>query len=72
MTVAGGSANGTGIEIAHCNGGWSQRFKLNGSLDLVNIAADKCVDVQDQQTGNGTRLQLWQCGGTSNQKWHTG
>jgi hypothetical protein len=72
MTLAGGSANGTPIELASCNGGASQRFVLNKSLDLVNITADKCVDVKDKKTGNGTTLQLWQCSGTSNQKWHTG
>ncbi|MCO6004193.1 ricin-type beta-trefoil lectin domain protein [Actinoallomurus purpureus] len=72
MTVAGGSANGTPIELASCNGGASQRFVLKNSLDLVNIAADKCVDVKGKQTANGTPLQLWDCGGTSNQKWHTG
>lgn len=72
MTAAGGSANGTPIELAPCNGGASQRFVLNNSLDLVNTAADKCVDVKDKKTANGTPLQLWQCNGTSNQKWHTG
>jgi hypothetical protein len=71
MTVAGGSGNGTPIEVAGCNGGASQRFNLNNAHDLVNIAADKCVDVKDQNTDNGTKLQLWSCGGTSNQKWHT-
>jgi hypothetical protein len=73
MTVAGGSsADGAAIELDPCNGGAAQRFNLNTSWDLVNIAADKCVDVKDKQTANGTRLQLWQCAGTSNQKWHQG
>jgi hypothetical protein len=71
MTVAGGSGNGTPIEVMPCNGGSSQRFNLNNAHDLVNVAADKCVDVKDKQTANGTKLQLWSCGGTSNQKWHT-
>jgi hypothetical protein len=71
MTLVGGSANGNPIELNPCRGDASQRFVLNGSSDLVNIAADKCVDVRDKQTANATRLQIWQCGGTSNQKWHT-
>jgi L-serine deaminase len=71
MTVAGGSGNGAPIEVTSCNGGSAQRFNLNNAHDLVNVAADKCVDVKDKQTGNGTPLQLWSCGGTSNQKWHT-
>lgn len=71
MTLVGGSADGSPIELEPCNGGASQRFVLNTSSDLVNVAADKCVDVKDKQTANGTPLQLWQCAGTSNQKWHT-
>jgi hypothetical protein len=72
MALAGGSsANGTTIEVTQCDGGPAQRFSLNRSSDLVNVAADKCVDVKDQQTTDGARLQLWQCSGTSNQKWHT-
>jgi Ricin-type beta-trefoil lectin domain len=71
MTVAR-SANGTPIELEPCRGGATQRFVLKSSLDLVNIATDKCVDVKDKQTANGTPLQLWSCQGTSNQKWHTG
>jgi hypothetical protein len=27
------------------------------------------VDVKDMETGNGTPLQIWECAGTSNQKW---
>jgi hypothetical protein len=71
MTVAGGSANGNPIEVTGCNGGASQRFTLNSAHDLVNVAADKCVDIKDKGTVNGTPLQLWSCGGSSNQKWHT-
>jgi hypothetical protein len=58
--------------LAKCNGSSAQKFTLNSSNDLVNLNADKCVDVKDQQTANGTPLQLWSCGGTSNQKWHLG
>lgn len=72
LAVAGSSrANGAVIRIESCNAGPGQRFTLNGAHDLVNIAADKCVDVKDQSTGNGARLQLWQCGGSANQKWRT-
>ncbi|GII56440.1 hypothetical protein Pth03_48290 [Planotetraspora thailandica] len=70
MQMAGGStADGTPITLGTCNGSPAQRFTLNASHDLVNVNADKCVDVRDQSTANGVRLQLWTCGGTSNQKW---
>ncbi|GAB2836806.1 hypothetical protein GCM10027176_46470 [Actinoallomurus bryophytorum] len=71
MTAAG-KGNGAPVELKSCKGGASQHFVLKASHDLVNTAADKCVDVKEQQTGNGSPLQIWGCGGTSNQKWHTG
>jgi hypothetical protein len=73
MTLAGGSfANGTTIEVAQCDGSRAQRFSLNSASDLVSVASDKCVEVKDQMTTDGTRLQLGGCTGTSNQKWHIG
>ncbi|NEA64094.1 ricin-type beta-trefoil lectin domain protein [Streptomyces sp. SID12488] len=65
-----GTANGTRVQLATCNGGSAQQFNLNSSHDLVNIRAGKCVDAVDTGTGNGTRLQLWECEGSSNQKWY--
>jgi hypothetical protein len=70
MDVAWGSSDdGTAIQLARCHGGSAQHFDLNSAGDLVNLGSYKCVDVRDQDTANGTRLQLWECGGTSNQKW---
>src|SRR3569833_2041098 len=70
MDVAWGSSDdGTTIQLARCHGGAAQTFDLNSAGDLVNTGADKCVDGKDKKTANGTRLQLWQCAGTSNQKW---
>jgi Ricin-type beta-trefoil lectin domain len=64
------SADGTQIQIARCNGNQAQHFVLSEAADLVNVGANKCVDVRDNQTANATRLQLWQCAGTANQKWY--
>ncbi|KWV29580.1 hypothetical protein AWV63_27780 [Micromonospora rifamycinica] len=63
------SADGTRIQLATCNGGWAQRFWINGSGDLVNSAIGKCVDIRDWSTASGTGLQLWTCTGEANQKW---
>lgn len=72
MDVAWGSkTDGAVIQLAVCSGNPAQQFRLNSSHDLVNSQADKCVDVKDRQTGNGTRLQLWSCNGKDNQKWST-
>uniref|UniRef100_A0AAU2ADP1 RICIN domain-containing protein n=1 Tax=Streptomyces sp. NBC_00093 TaxID=2975649 RepID=A0AAU2ADP1_9ACTN len=73
MDVDGGSReDGAWIKLVTCNGTGAQRFRLNAAHDLVNIQADKCVDVTDQGTGNGSELQLWSCTGGDNQKWSTG
>jgi hypothetical protein len=73
MTVAGSWASGTPISAKPCNGSALQKFVLNGSHDLTNYSASaggaKCVDVTGKATGNGAKLQLWTCEGTSNQKW---
>ncbi|MFJ9558960.1 ricin-type beta-trefoil lectin domain protein [Streptomyces fuscichromogenes] len=72
MDVAwGASRNGAVIQLAVCSGNPAQRFRLNSGNGLVNPQADKRVDVKDEQTGNGTRLQLLDCNGQDNQKWST-
>ncbi|MDX3076791.1 ricin-type beta-trefoil lectin domain protein [Streptomyces sp. NPDC088354] len=73
MDVAWGShENGAVIQLANCHDSGAQQFRLSAAGDLVNPQADKCVDVVDEGTGAGTRLQLWTCNGQSNQKWHKG
>jgi beta-glucanase (GH16 family) len=70
MDPAGGAlTNGTPIQLVTCNGNPVQRFTLSGSGDLVNVSANKCVDIKDWNSGNSAQLQLWDCGGTANQKW---
>jgi hypothetical protein len=73
MDVAWGSHDdGAVIQLANCHGGPAQHFYFSSAGDLVNAGADKCVDVKDKGTANGTSLQLWQCTGGSNQKWSLG
>ncbi|CAM5607606.1 Hydrogenase expression protein OS=Streptomyces tendae OX=1932 GN=F3L20_00960 PE=4 SV=1 [Streptomyces tendae] len=67
----GGTANGTVVQVAVCSGNPAQQFILAGPRDLVNVQANKCVDVVDANNGNGARLQLWECNGQDNQKWST-
>ncbi|GAA1647493.1 glycoside hydrolase family 16 protein [Actinoplanes couchii] len=70
MDPAGGAlANGTPIQLVTCNGNPVQRFTLSGAGDLVNISANRCVDIVENNSANGARLQLWDCAGTANQKW---
>jgi beta-glucanase (GH16 family) len=70
MDPAGGAlTNGTPIQLVTCNGNPVQRFTLSAAGDLVNVSANRCVDVKDRNTANGAQLQLWDCTGGSNQKW---
>jgi hypothetical protein len=73
MDVAGGgTANGTAVQLYTCNGTGAQQFVLSGAGDLVNPQADRCVDIKEWNGADGGRLQLWDCAGTANQKWHKG
>ncbi|WP_250027557.1 family 16 glycosylhydrolase [Paractinoplanes maris] len=70
MDPAGGAlTNGTPIQLVTCNGNPVQRFTLSGAGDLVNISADKCVDINAWNSANGAQLVLWDCTGGANQKW---
>ncbi|AGZ45892.1 glycoside hydrolase family 16 protein [Actinoplanes friuliensis] len=70
LDPAGGAlTNGTPIQLVTCNGNPVQRFTLSAAGDLVNVSANKCVDIKDWNSANGAQLQLWDCGGTTNQKW---
>ncbi|GAB3444693.1 endo-1,4-beta-xylanase [Actinophytocola sediminis] len=40
-----------------------------GSGELRSVGADRCVDVPNATTNNGTQVQLWDCHGQSNQLW---
>lgn len=68
--TAVGSGDGAPVQVRSCAGSAAQRFTLNAAHDLVNVAADKCVDVTDGRVNeNAAPLQLWSCSGESNQKW---
>jgi len=81
LEVQGGSdANGTIIELAPCNGAMSQRFTIqdNGEIysglsNLLNQFSDKtdaiCVDVRHSVAREGTPIQIYECNGTTAQRW---
>jgi hypothetical protein len=60
------------VQLYTCNGTGAQQFVLNAASDLVNPQANKCVDIKDWNGNEGARLQLWECHGGANQKWHKG
>jgi streptogrisin C len=40
-----------------------------GSSEIVGLAS-KCMDVSGANSASGTAIQLWDCNGTSAQKWY--
>jgi Ricin-type beta-trefoil lectin domain len=67
-----GTTNGSRAVLETCTGATSQQWSGNpyGSSEYVNVASGKCLDA-DLGTigGQGTIVQVWSCGGASNQLW---
>ncbi|MEV0005585.1 non-reducing end alpha-L-arabinofuranosidase family hydrolase [Micromonospora sp. NPDC050980] len=40
-----------------------------GSGQIVGVQSGRCIDVPNATQTNGTRVQLWDCNGQSNQRW---
>ncbi|WP_433346735.1 protein kinase domain-containing protein [Micromonospora sp. CA-111912] len=68
------TSNGPHLRIATCTGSAKQRFDLNSAGNLVTLGTvpAKCVDVPGGDPANGVWLNLWDCNGSENQKWHVG
>ncbi|WP_407938818.1 protein kinase domain-containing protein [Micromonospora rubida] len=67
-------SNGPHLRIATCTGSAKQRFDLNSAGDLVTLGTvpAKCVDLPGGDSTNGAWLNIWDCNGRENQKWHIG
>jgi beta-glucanase (GH16 family) len=63
----GNSADGTPVQLYHCNGTDAQKWTM--ASDGTVRALGKCLDVKSGGTANGTRVQLYTCNGTGAQKW---
>lgn len=64
-----GTGNGTAIQLATCSTNRAQQFTVSGAGDLVNVNANRCVDIKDVNRDDGAVLHLWDCLGIANQKW---
>ncbi|GIF10165.1 ThuA domain-containing protein [Actinoplanes teichomyceticus] len=65
---AGGSADGTRIQLWTCNGTGAQTWTVDGQV-WRNPQSNKCLDVAGGATANGTKAQLWTCNGSAAQNW---
>ena len=70
MDAAGaGTANGTLIQVATCNGNTAQQFTLRSNGSLLNARSGRCLDIAGWNNANGAGLHLWDCTGGANQSW---
>ncbi|PWK85635.1 ricin-type beta-trefoil lectin protein [Lentzea atacamensis] len=43
---------------------------VNANGTITGVQSGKCLEANGQSTGNGTKLQLWDCWGGANQQWN--
>jgi endo-1,4-beta-xylanase len=68
---APGTANGTRVTLATCNGGTAQQWQIRSNGNIANVQSGRCLDAVGQGSGNGTLLQIYDCvaAGQANQQW---
>ncbi|WP_052852856.1 RICIN domain-containing protein [Streptomyces avicenniae] len=72
LALSGGAtSDGTRAVLAACNpSDTRQHWRIERAAgDVVNVAADKCLDVAHADPTDGTPLQIAWCSGNSAQKW---
>jgi chitinase len=57
------------IQLYDCNGTGAQQWQAQSNGTLRNPASGRCLDATGQSSADGTRLQIWDCFGGSNQVW---
>ena len=66
---AGGTADGTTVDLYDCNNTAVQVFIPESNGSLYNPQSGKCLDDTGWSTAPGTQLQIWDCTGNANQQW---
>jgi ricin-type beta-trefoil lectin protein len=67
---AGGTANGTTVDLYDCNNTGAQVFIPQANGSLYNPQSGKCLDDTNWAANPGVQLQIWDCTGNANQKWN--
>ncbi|MBB4794816.1 RICIN domain-containing protein [Streptomyces nodosus] len=71
LTTAGRSTlDGARVVMNTCDATDVMQWRHSAGHDIVNVAADKCLDVAGAGTANGTPLQIAWCSGNAAQKWN--
>ncbi|MYS19126.1 Concanavalin A-like lectin/glucanases superfamily protein [Streptomyces sp. DvalAA-14] len=66
---AGGTTNGTRVQLWDCNGGANQNWTF--AADGTVRVGGKCLDITGgpTATADGTPVEIWDCNGGANQQW---
>ncbi|MGZ3145072.1 ricin-type beta-trefoil lectin domain protein [Lentzea chajnantorensis] len=65
----GALPNGTPTVVATCHNGLSQQWTARPDATFVNVEASRCLDVYAGLVDNGTKIQIYDCVGTPQQRW---
>ncbi|MEV7971174.1 ricin-type beta-trefoil lectin domain protein, partial [Sphaerisporangium sp. NPDC088356] len=57
------------VIIWDCNGQTNQKWTINANGSITAVGANKCLDVSNSGTANGSKVQIWTCHGGTNQQW---
>ncbi len=66
---APGGGSGSPAVIAACTGSGSQKWAFHADGTITGTPSGLCLDAAGQATGNGTKIQVWNCTGGDNQRW---
>ena len=68
MTAAG-TANGSQGPAVRLQRQRRPEVDARAASTLVNTGSGKCLDATGPSSADGTRLQIWDCFGGTNQQW---
>jgi alpha-galactosidase len=64
-----GATAGSKVQLWDCNGGANQQWSFQSNGTIRGNQSGLCLDVNNNQTANGTLTLLWTCTGAANQQW---
>ncbi|PWW60213.1 ricin-type beta-trefoil lectin domain protein [Actinokineospora spheciospongiae] len=69
-TNGGATTAGTTVHLNTCRGGESQQWVPRSDSTLQNKGSGLCLDAEGASSSNNTRLLIWTCSTTANQRWN--
>jgi hypothetical protein len=67
--VGDGVDSGNPVALAECTADLTQQWQVTPQGTVVNVGSQRCLDAVSGSAAPGTRLQVFDCHGGSNQMW---